>query len=302
MTSVLYDVPGPKARARNLILGIVTVVLIIGAIAFIIWRFNETGQFTARKWNVFTFAGVWTNVILPALLNTLLAFIVAAVGSIVFGLLLAIGRLSVHAAIRIPVTWITEIFRAIPVLVFMMLIYFGIPVLGLKTTPFVAVVVALIAYNGSVLAEVFRAGIESLPRGQGEAGYAIGLRKSGVMTFILFPQAIRSMLPIIIAQLVVTLKDTSLGSIITYDELLDAAKNLMSQDGRPILPTTIVISAIYITMCLLLSWTAHVVQKRMSTSVPKVSRDETDAQALMHDGTVTELISTQDLPRRGRGK
>ncbi|MBV0895196.1 amino acid ABC transporter permease [Microbacterium sp. NC79] len=297
MTSVLYDVPGPKAIRRNRILGAITVLVLIAIIGFVIWRLVETGQFTERKWAVFTYASVWQNMILPALGNTLLAFAVAAVGSLIFGILLAIGRLSDHRVVSVVVTWITEILRAVPVLVMMMLVYFGLPVLGLKTTPFIAVVAALIAYNGSVLAEVFRAGIESLPRGQGEAGYAIGLRKSGVMAFILFPQAVRVMMPVIIAQLVVTLKDTSLGSIITYDELLKLAKNLMSQDGRPIIPTTIVVSVIYISMCLLLSWVAHIVQKRVSAS-PKAIRLEADETAVMHEGTVTEVIAAQSTGKR----
>ncbi|MGF3053419.1 amino acid ABC transporter permease [Microbacterium sp. YY-03] len=297
MTSVLYDVPGPKAIRRNRILGAITVLVLIAIIGFVIWRLIETGQFTARKWAVFTYASVWTDLVLPALANTLIAFAVAAVGSLIFGILLVIGRLSDHRVVSVVVTWITEILRAVPVLVMMMLVYFGLPVLGLKTTPFIAVVAALIAYNGSVLAEVFRAGIESLPRGQGEAGYAIGLRKSGVMAFILFPQAIRVMMPVIIAQLVVTLKDTSLGSIITYDELLKLAKNLMSQDGRPIIPTTIVVSVIYISMCLLLSWVAHIVQKRVSAS-PKAIRLEADETAVMHEGTVTEVIAAQTTPKK----
>lgn len=299
MTSVLYDVPGPRARRRNAILGVATIVAVAGFIAFVIWRLAATGQFSATRWNVFTFGGVWTNMVLPAIGRTLAAFAVAAVGALIFGVVLAVGRLSDHAWIRVPVTWITEVLRAVPVLVMMMLLFFGFPGIGINLGTFWSVVVALIAYNGSVLAEVFRAGIESLPRGQAEAGYAIGLRKSGVLSLIQFPQAIRAMLPVIIAQLVVTLKDTSLGSIIGYDELLDLAKTLMSQDGRPIIPATIVVSLIYVGMCLLLSWLAYYVQKRVSAS-PKVVRLEADAEAVQHDGTVTEVIAAQSQGKRSR--
>ena len=123
------------------------------------------------------------------------------------------------------------------------------------------------------------------------------MRKSGVLALIQFPQAIRAMLPVIIAQLVVTLKDTSLGSIIGYDELLDLAKTLMSQSGRPIIPATIIVSAIYISMCLLLSWLAHVVQKRVSAS-PKAVRVEADETAVMHEGTVTEVIAAQSSGKK----
>ena len=265
MTSVLYDVPGPRAILRNRILGVVTVALVAAAVGFVVYRFAVSGQFSSEKWYIFTFSNVWMG-ILRSLGNTLAAFGLAAVGSLALGFVLAIGRLSDHAWVRIPFAWITEAFRAVPVLVFMMLMYYGLPTLGIRLEPYWAVVIALVAYNGSVLAEALRAGIESLPRGQKEAGYAIGLRKSGVMRLILLPQAVRAMLPVIVAQLVVTLKDTALGFIITYPELLYYAKQLTAQPGRPILQAGIVIGAIYIVMCLLLSWFANWLEKRLRRS------------------------------------
>lgn len=290
MTSVLYDVPGPRAILRNRILAVVTVLAVLALIAFVLYRFFVTGQFAAAKWNVFTFSAVWMG-ILKALGNTLAAFGLAAVGSLVLGFALAIGRLSEHAWVRMPVTAITEVFRAVPVLVFMMILYYGLPSVGVRMDPYWAVVIALIAYNGSVLAEALRAGIESLPRGQAEAGYAVGLRKTGVMTFILLPQAVRAMLPVIVAQLVVTLKDTALGFIITYPELLYYAKQLTSQPGRPILQSAIVIGAIYIAMCLILSGVARMLEKRMRKS-PKIA-GVTRADVAAHSITDTQLIATQ---------
>ncbi|WP_309104857.1 amino acid ABC transporter permease [Microbacterium sp.] len=299
MTSVLYDVPGPRAIARNRILAVITILVVLAAIGFVVYRMLVTGQFTEQKWYVFTFSNVWVG-IGKALGNTLAAFALAAVLSLVLGFVLAIGRLSDHAWVRIPVTVITELFRAVPVLVFMMLLYYGLPVIGVKMEPYWAVVLALMVYNGSVLAEVLRAGVESLPRGQKEAGYAIGLRKSGVMRLILFPQAIRAMLPVIVAQLVVTMKDTALGFIITYPELLYYAKQLTSQQGRPILQSAIVIGGIYILMCLILSGIARWVEIRTRHS-PKVRGMVADPgpDPRVHEGgTNTELIAMQ----RGAGK
>ncbi|MDN3443792.1 amino acid ABC transporter permease [Microbacterium sp. APC 3901] len=292
MSSVLYDVPGPRAIARNRVLAAATIVLVLAAVGFIVFRMVETGQFSAEKWFVFTFSNVWMG-IFKALGNTLAAFALAAVLSVILGFVLAIGRLSDHAWVRIPVTVITELFRAVPVLVFMMLLYYGLPVVGIKMEPYWAVVIALMAYNGSVLAEVLRAGIESLPRGQKEAGYAIGLRKSGVMRLILLPQAIRAMLPVIVAQLVVTMKDTALGFIITYPELLYYAKQLTSQQGRPILQSAFVIGGIYIVMCLILSGIAKWVEVQTRRS-PKVKAIHAAEDPRQHgDGTDTELITLQ---------
>lgn len=296
MTSVLFDVPGPKAILRNRLIGVVTVVLVLAVLGFIGYRFWETGQFDASRWYVFSFSNVWAQ-IFQALGRTLAAFALAAILSLALGFALAIGRMSEHAWVRIPVTVITEFFRAVPVLVFMMLLYYGLPVIGLKMDPYWAVVLALMMYNGSVLAEVLRAGIESLPRGQKEAGYAIGLRKSGVMRLILLPQAIRAMLPVIVAQLVVTMKDTALGFIITYPELLYYAKLLSSQQGRPILQSAFVIGGIYIVMCLILSGIAKYLEIRTRRS-PKVQGIIGGNVAADDESTLTEAIAMQ----KGAGK
>ncbi|MDQ0615957.1 glutamate transport system permease protein [Microbacterium sp. W4I4] len=295
MSSVLYDVPGPRAIARNRILAVITVVVVAAAIGFVVYRMAVMGQFAPQKWYVFSFSNVWMSII-KALGQTLGAFALAAVLSLTLGFVLAIGRLSEHAWVRVPVTIITELFRAVPVLVFMMLLYYGLPVVGIKMDPYWAVVLGLMVYNGSVLAEVLRAGIESLPRGQKEAGYAIGLRKAGVMQLILLPQAIRAMLPVIVAQLVVTLKDTALGFIITYPELLYYAKLLSSQQGRPILQSAFVIGGIYIVLCLILSGIAKWLEIRTRHS-PKLKGYTPDAgggDPRIHGGsTVTEVIAMQ---------
>ncbi|MGO1840386.1 MAG: amino acid ABC transporter permease [Candidatus Microbacterium stercoravium] len=295
MSSVLYDVPGPRAQRRNTILAVITTVVVVAIVAFVIWRFTLSGQFEASKWNVFTFTTVWVQ-IGSMLLNTLKAFAAAAVLSLAVGFILAIGRLSEHKWVRMPVAVITEAFRAIPVLVLMMILYYGLPTLGVKMEPYWAVVLALMIYNGAVLAEAMRAGVESLPRGQKEAGYAIGLRKSGVMMLILLPQAVRAMLPVIIAQLVVTMKDTALGFLITYHELLYYAKLLSTQPGRPILQAAFIIGGIYIVMCLLLSWFANWLEKRTHRS-PKNPHAAQNDPAADDEATMTSVIAAQDIGR-----
>jgi glutamate transport system permease protein len=301
MTSVLYDVPGPRAIARNRVLSVVTIIAVLAVLAWLGWRLFVTGQFTAEKWSAFTYTNVWLQ-IGQSTLRTLAAFAVAAVGALVLGFLLAIGRMSDHAWVRVPFVAIVEVLRAIPVLVFMFLLYYGLPVLGVRMEPYWAVVIALIAYNGSVLAEVIRAGVESLPRGQQEAGYALGLRKSGVMRLILLPQAIRAMMPVIIAQLVVTLKDTALGFIITYPELLFYARYIGSQStyGSPIVPATIIVGAIYIGLCLLLSLVATLVEKRLRRSA-RTAAPVATAQQPTQEVTDTELIVAQRGDGRRRG-
>ncbi|MEV6827959.1 amino acid ABC transporter permease [Amycolatopsis sp. NPDC051102] len=263
MSNVLFDVPGPKARLRYRTYAVVGTLVVLAFIAYIGWRFYDSGQFTARKWEWLQYAQVQRD-LGNAVLSTLQAFAAAAVLALIFGAIFAAGRLSDHAWIRGIATFVVEFFRAIPALILMFLFYFGLPTVGVPTSPFLGVVFGLTLYNGSVLAEVFRAGIQSLPKGQSEAAYALGMRKTQVMFLVLLPQAIRAMLPTIISQLVVLLKDTALGFIITYQELLYYARYIGSQGtfGRPIVPSTIVATGIYVVMCLLLTALATYLERR----------------------------------------
>jgi glutamate transport system permease protein len=268
MTSVLYDAPGPRGRRRNLVFGVVGVVALLAVAGFVIYRFAVTGQFDPDVWQWILYKNIQL-LLLDALLNTLRAFAGAAVLALVFGAVFAAGRLSDHRWLSGPATAVVEFFRAVPLLILIFIMYFGVSRgLGINVSAFTALVLGLMLYNGSVLAEIFRAGVASLPRGQSEAAYALGMRKTQVMFLVLIPQAVRSMLPTIVSQLVVLLKDTALGFLVTYPELLYYARYIGSQGqfGRPIVPSTIVVTAIYVALCLLLTALAHYVERRQRRS------------------------------------
>ncbi|MEU9941889.1 amino acid ABC transporter permease [Streptomyces lavendulae] len=268
-STALYDLPGPRTRRRHLVYGIVSTVVILGLLAWILYLLFDTGQFTATKWSPFLYKGI-QELVLRGLGNTLKAFAYASVLSLLLGAVLAAGRLSVHRPVRWAATLFVEFFRAMPVLVMIFFIF-----VALKAQPLPALVAGLTLYNGSVLAEVFRTGINSVERGQREAAYALGMRKTQVMTFVLAPQAVRAMLPTIISQLVVALKDTSLGYLITYEEFLHAGKLIASNldYDLPFIPVVMIISPIYIGMCMLLSWFATWVARRERRS-PKTAAVE----------------------------
>jgi glutamate transport system permease protein len=263
--SVLYDLPGPRARARNRMLSIVSSIVIAALIAYVVYKFYATGQFDPLKWQQFQYKAVQLE-LLHGFLNTLKAASVGAVLALALGTVLAAGRLSEHAIVRAPASVVVELFRAIPLLILIFFFYYVPLQYQWPVDKFWALVLGLTLYNGSVLAEIFRAGVLAVPRGQSEAAYAIGLRKTQVMNLILLPQAVRAMLPAIVSQLVVLLKDTALGFIITYPELLFVGKQI---GGRltfdlPFVPTYLVVAAIYITMCGLLSLFAYWLQRRLT--------------------------------------
>ncbi|MFI5525082.1 amino acid ABC transporter permease [Streptomyces platensis] len=269
--SVLYDVPGPKARTRNLVYSVVGSLAVLALIVFVVLRLNTQGQLAPEVWNIFNNAGVRTN-IRDGLLTTLQVFAVAAVLSLALGVLLAVARLSDHRPVRWLATGFIELFRAVPLLITIyalwVLLLSNRETLGLagNQPQFWALVIGLTVYNGSVQAEVLRAGINAVPTGQREAAYALGMSKTQVMTTVLIPQAVRAMLPTIISQLVVTLKDTSLGYIITFEELLFTARqmstNIIVNGNDTYVPFIIVIGAIYVAMCLALSALANWIEKR----------------------------------------
>ncbi|RAJ40349.1 glutamate transport system permease protein [Kitasatospora sp. SolWspMP-SS2h] len=264
-SSALYDVPGPKALARHRLYGWLALLLIVAVIGWVVYMLFHTQQFTYQKWMPFEYKGV-QELLLRGLANTLKAFGWTALFALPFGALFAAGRLSEHRVVRWVSTVVVEFFRAMPLLVMIFFIF-----VALKAPPMWALVAGLTLYNGSVLAEVFRAGVLAVPGGQREAAYALGLRKTQVMAYVLVPQANRAMLPTIVSQLVVALKDTSLGFLITYEEFLHAGKLIATNldYDLPFIPVVMVIAPVYIGMCLLLSWFAKWLERRGRRS-PKV--------------------------------
>ncbi|MBB4781785.1 amino acid ABC transporter permease [Streptomyces rapamycinicus] len=262
-TSALYDVPGPHTRRRHRTYALAGTAVLLALLGWIVYLLIHTGQFAYRKWMPFEYKGI-QELLLNGLAGTLKAFGMAAVLSLALGGVLAAGRLSEHRPLRWVATLVVEFFRAMPVLVMIFFVF-----VALRVQPLPALVTGLTLYNGSVLAEVFRAGVNSVDRGQREAAYSLGLRKTQVMMSVLVPQGVRAMLPAIISQLVVALKDTSLGFLITYEEFLHAGKLIASNldYDLPFIPVVMVISPIYIGMCMLLSWFANWVAKRERRSV-----------------------------------
>ena len=201
-------------------------------------------------WSPFLDPASWTAYLIPGLIGTLIAAAISVVLAIVFGILLGMGRLSQLKVLRIVCGAFVEFFRAVPVLMMMLFAYyFGLFVLQISgdALPLFGVIVGLTFYNSCVIAELVRSGVHSLPKGQREAGWAIGLTPTQTLTSVLLPQAITAMLPSIISQLVVILKDSALGYNIAYLELLRQGQNLATFKGN-LIPTLIVLALIYIVI------------------------------------------------------
>jgi len=257
--SVLFDAPGPKTRARHRLYAVISTVVLAAIAALVLWRLWQAGQFDPDLWEPFVTPRI-VNALLWGLGQTLLMAVVAVIGAVLLGFILGIAKLSDHAPIRWPSWLVVEFFRAVPL--FMLIIgtwYLLGPQPG--GNGYWAVVIGLWLYNGSVLAEIVRAGINALPKGQSEAAYALGMRKTQVMNAILLPQAVKIMLPAIISQSIVALKDTSLGyAVLAYGLTTNAKEVYRTFDN--IIPTALVVALLYIACNLLLTWLATWAQKR----------------------------------------
>jgi len=267
--TVLFDAPGPRARRRNAILTVIGALLVAAIVAVILVRLADNGQFDGVRWEWLQYEGIQRNIFIDGLTATLKAFVISAVLSVLLGLVLSIGRLSPNRWLRYPAVGFVTVFRALPVVVLMFIPYFGGSSLFGESIPLLwCVVFGLVVYNSSVLAEIFRAGVLAVPKGQSEAAASIGLSRSQTLRIVLFPQAIRSMLPTIISQLVVVLKDTALGFVIGYQELLVKGQEVARDPSfqLPYIPVAIVIGAIYIVLCALLSWLATYAERRTGSS------------------------------------
>ncbi len=271
MSSVLYDVPGPRARRRNVILSVLFVIALAAALWWVYSKLDEKNQLDWVKWSpFFTGTEVWTTYIWPGLENTLIAAALAMVIALPLGAFFGISRLSDHSWVRWPSGAVVEFFRAIPVLILMLFAnaaYAEFTDISTEDRPLYAVVTGLVLYNASVLAEIVRAGILSLPKGQSEAAMAIGLRKNQTMRFILLPQSVTAMLPAIVSQLVVIVKDTALGgAMLNFSDLMAAVRPMSAFYGANTIASFTVVAVIFIALNFALTTFASWLEGRLRRS------------------------------------
>ncbi|MFD3568596.1 amino acid ABC transporter permease [Streptomyces sp. NPDC058667] len=302
--TVLYDVPGPRARRRNLLY----TLLFLTALAAVVWwvtvSLADKNQLEWAKWApFFTDPRVWETYVLPALRNTVIAAALAMVIALPLGAFLGISRLSDHRALRGAAGTVVEFFRAIPVLILMLFAnaaYSEFAAISPETRPLYAVVTGLVLYNASVLAEVVRAGILALPVGQTDAAKAIGMRKGQTMAYVLLPQSVTAMLPALVSQLVVIVKDTALGgAMLGFSELLASVRPLSANYGANTIACFTVVAVIFVILNFALTTFASWLEGRLRRG-KKSSGAVVGAGAVEELATPGEHLDGHDTPPRTR--
>ena len=258
----------PSSRNCARIVSVATVTLGAVAVLAVVAKLSDRGQLTAAKWRPFLTADLWRTYVLPGVTGTLTAAALSIVLAMLLGLLLGVGRLSAAAWVRRPAAVLVEFFRAVPVLIMMIFAYFLYAlhdVFPSRHLALAGVVTGLTLYNGAVIAEIVRSGVHALPRGQQEAAEALGLTRGQTLRSVLLPQAITSMLPVLVSQLVVVLKDTAIGYQITFVEMVRQGTVIGSSYGNYV-PALMVIAAIMIALNFALSAAAARLERRLSRS------------------------------------
>jgi len=273
--TVLYDAPGPRARRRALIGTVVATGALLAMAYVVVKRLADQGQFSMELWGPLidpsneNFQAVWRLLGL-GLQATLIAAILAIVLSLVVGTLLGVARMMSGKVARVPLVGAIELFRGLPVVITIFYVYQVLPDVGVNVSPLPGddglwyLVIGLTIYNSVIIAEIVRAGVASLPSGQGEAARAIGMTEHQTMRYVLLPQAFRTMLPALISQLVVVLKDTSLAAVLgLYLELLRRGNLVAANLDNPI-QTLFVVGLIFILINYGLSRLAVWTERRLS--------------------------------------
>ncbi|UXM96625.1 amino acid ABC transporter permease (plasmid) [Bartonella sp. HY329] len=261
MSIVLYDRQGPNARKVSKRISLVTWVVFALLLGVAFTSLFEKGYFEPVLW-LTLLDGEFITLLFHGLVSTFTAALTAMFFSLSGGALIAFLFMSQSKLVRSCVRLWIEFFRGIPLLLLIFFIFLGGPALGLDISTFWSLVIGLSLFNSVVIAEIFRAGILSLPKGQAEAAYAIGLSRNETFRVILLPQAIRRMAPSLIAQLIVLLKETSFGFIIGYTEFLRDARTAVEFLGDNYsLSVYTLVAIIYFIVNWLLSLAAKQSQK-----------------------------------------
>jgi len=258
---VLFDAPGPRARRRIKIITVLSLLALLLVAVGALWQFSRHGQLASDRWQPFSQTD-YIRFLWVGLEGTLRATAISAVIAFPAGALLALLRLSLSRPLRHVATAYVELFRSIPLLLLIYAFLLGLPRYGFNLPIFWKLVIPIAMVNAAVLAEIFRAGVRGLDRGQAEAAAAVGLRYWQSMRLIVLPQAVRLVLPTLVAQLVSLLKDSTLGYVVSYPELMKQANDLTVYTHL-LIQTYLIIAVVYVLINFGLSRLANLVERRL---------------------------------------
>ncbi len=243
LEDILFGAPSPQARKITQVVSLIAAAGLIALAAAVVWRFHSAGQLEARFWEFFAWPTTWAF-LAKGLLGTLASSAMAAVIALSLGLVLLAGRLARPRVVRWPSIAVIEFLRGTPTLLLIYVCFLVLPAAGIKLGTYWMLTLPIGLSTAAVVAEVYRAGVLAVPRGQTDAARSLGLTEVQVFRLVVFPQALRYIVPALVAQLVIVVKDTTFGYIVTYGELMQNAKVLIA-NYHALVPVYLVVAVLY---------------------------------------------------------
>jgi His/Glu/Gln/Arg/opine family amino acid ABC transporter permease subunit len=243
LEDILFGAPGPRARTLARVASALAAVLLLLLVVAVVFRFHSVGQLDARFWEFFAWPTTWAF-LARGLLGTLASSAMAAVIALTLGLVLLMGRLAPLRIVRWPSIAVIEFLRGTPTLLLIYVCFLVLPAAGIKLGTYWMLTLPIGLSTAAVVAEVYRAGVLAVPRGQTDAARSLGLTEAQVFMHIVFPQALRYIVPALVAQLVIVVKDTTFGYVVTYGELMQNAKVLIA-NYHALVPVYLVVALLY---------------------------------------------------------
>jgi glutamate transport system permease protein len=243
LDDVLFSDPNPRAQAITRASSLAVAVLLLGFVGGVVFRFHAAGQFDPRLWEYFAWPTTWAF-LAKGLFGTMASAATAAVIALALGLILVLGRLSRPRLTRWPATAVIEFLRGVPTLLLIYVCFLVLPSVGIKLGTYWMLTLPVGLSAAAVVAEVYRAGVLAVPRGQTDAARSLGMTDTQVFFRIVFPQALRYIVPALVAQLVIVVKDTTFGYVVTYGELMQNAKVLVA-NYHALVPVYLVTAVLY---------------------------------------------------------
>ncbi|MDO4807667.1 MAG: amino acid ABC transporter permease [Coriobacteriales bacterium] len=274
MRDALYEAPGPRTRRRTIIGTVASLILVGIGLALVVRQFYITGQLDAKYWAFFTQLHTW-RYLLDGFVGTLKVAAVAAVISLVLGVMLMFGRISKIKPLAFVARVIIDFFRGVPSLLLIYFFYLVIPQYGMRLPAFWMITLPVSLAASGVLAEVFRAGVNAVPKGQTEAALSIGLTHGKTMLKIVLPQALRIVVPSLISQLVVVVKDTTVAYVVSYPDLMQNARVLITTHDA-VVSVYLVVAVLYILVNYAINQLSiNMARRRNAPIISRITEDPT---------------------------
>ncbi|MFR3274121.1 MAG: amino acid ABC transporter permease [Collinsella phocaeensis] len=261
----LYEAPGPRTRRRMHVATAVSAVLVLMGIAAIVRQFYVTGQLAPRYWSFLTRPTTWAF-LLQGFRGTVSVALVAGAIALVLGLLLMLGRMSSIRALSAACRGVIDFFRGVPSLLLIYFFFLVVPQYGIKLSSFWMITLPVALAASGVLAEVLRAGVNAVPAGQVEAAWSIGMRPAQIMRTVILPQAVHFVIPSLISQLVVVVKDTTVAYVVSYPDLMQNARVLITNYDA-LVSMYLTVAFVYILLNYVINKLSGIVARRMGVTI-----------------------------------